>query len=139
MSEFLVKYNIKHLLAQDRKKEGSKNVLSRSTKKLDEFLQNTWWIKEATEVLDRAKTSRMEILRNATEEDCAQQCEGMCLQHSPVRFSCSAARSDRTQAGKVQKYNDHRPGELWEKSFYSHRYKSSLKNLVIRQTTSTHE
>ena len=36
-------------------------------------------MEEATEILDRAKTSRMEILRKAAEEDCAQQCEGMWL------------------------------------------------------------
>ena len=30
--------------------------------------------------MDRAKTSRMEIVRKAAEEDCAQQCEGMMPQ-----------------------------------------------------------
>ena len=67
MSEFLVKQNTKdtteiYALAQERKTEGNKDfvnyVLSRSSKKLDELLQ----MEEATEVLDRAKTSRMEIL-----------------------------------------------------------------------------
>ena len=37
-------------------------------------------MKGATEVLDRAKTSRMEILRKAAEEYCGQQYEGMWLQ-----------------------------------------------------------
>ena len=37
-------------------------------------------MEEAAEVLDRAKISRMEILRPTVVEDCAQQCEGMWLQ-----------------------------------------------------------
>lgn len=49
-------------------------ILLQSSKKLDELLQSTWCMEEATEVLDRGKTSRMEILRNAAE-DCTQQCE----------------------------------------------------------------
>ena len=34
-------------------------------------------MEEATEALYRVKTSRMEVLRKAAEEDCAQQCEGI--------------------------------------------------------------
>ena len=48
-------------------------------KKLDEHLQKTWWMEEAAKVLGRAKTSRVEILRKAAEEDSAQQYEGMFL------------------------------------------------------------
>ena len=39
-------------------------------------------MEEAAEVLDRTKTSRMEILRKAAEKDCAQLCEGMWLQRA---------------------------------------------------------
>ena len=41
---------------------------------LDELLQNTQWMEEATQLLDRPKTSRMEILCKAAEKDCTQQC-----------------------------------------------------------------
>ena len=40
---------------------------------------NTWRMEEATEALYRTKTSRMEVLRKAAEEDSTQQYEGMCL------------------------------------------------------------
>ena len=36
-------------------------------------------MEEAAKVLCRAKTSRVEILRKAAEEDSTQQYEGMCL------------------------------------------------------------
>ena len=61
-------------------------------------------MEEATEVLHRAKTSRMEILCKAGEEDCDQQCEGVWLQcgHEvitnnnihPYVFFAAFARSD---------------------------------------------
>ena len=44
-------------------------ALSRSSKKLDELLQKTWRMEEAIKVLGREKTSRMEILRKAAEEN----------------------------------------------------------------------
>ena len=47
-------------------------------KTLDEHLLKTWWMEEAAKVLCRAKTSRVEILRKAAEEDSTQY-EGMCL------------------------------------------------------------
>ena len=66
LSELLVKLNIKdttelYTLAQEKKKVGNKDlanyILLQSSKKLDELLQSTWCMEEATEVLDRGKTS----------------------------------------------------------------------------------
>ena len=69
VSEFLVKRNIKDTKEsqkkeqeqeeQERKTEGNKDfdnyILSRSSKKLDELLKNTWRMEEAAEVLNKAK------------------------------------------------------------------------------------
>lgn len=85
VSEFLVKNNVKHTnelfaLAKERQSAGNKDlanyVLSRSSKKIDELLENTWRMEGAKEQLERANTPRMDILRKASQEECVPQCQG---------------------------------------------------------------
>ena len=95
VSEFLVKHKIKNstelnALTQERKKECNKDsvnfVLSRFNKKNDELLQSIWLIEEATEVLDRVKTSRMEILWKASKKIVLNNVKG-CGSSVPVKLS----------------------------------------------------
>ena len=88
VSEFITKHEIKDqtsLLAtaneqyEQGKRDLAQFVLSRSSKSLDELVQQTWKMKEASRIIQRKNKSRMEIIREASVENCAQECEGQWL------------------------------------------------------------
>lgn len=88
VSEFIVKHDIKNqtaLLAtaseqnEEGKKDLAKFVLSRSSKSLDELVQQTWRMREASATLKRQKLSRMDIIREAATGGCVEGCEGVWL------------------------------------------------------------
>ena len=74
VSEFIHKHDIRDqtyflAVANAQREEGKKDLanyaLSRSLKSLDELIQQTWRMKEASAVLKRQQASRMEIIREA--------------------------------------------------------------------------
>ena len=79
VSEFICKHDKREqtslfAVANAQHEEGKKDLanfaLSRSSKSLDELIQQTWRMKEAGAVLKRQKASRMEIIRKAVVENC---------------------------------------------------------------------
>ena len=154
MSDILVKQNIKsttklYALVQERKNESYKDlasdVLLWSSKKLDdpaEYMADGRSYKAIG--FDRAKTSKIKVLRKVAEEDWAWQCEEMFLQRAyevitnnnihPYVFA--AAQQDPTGVGKVPKYNDHRPSQLWEN--FKLAPLQIIFETVIQQTASMH-
>ena len=88
VSEFMHKHDIRDqtsllAVANDQQEEGKKDLanyaLSRSSKSLDELIQQTWKMKEASAVLKRQKASRMEIILEAAAGNCVENCEGVWL------------------------------------------------------------
>ena len=88
VSEFIVKNNIKNetallAIADAQSVEGKKDlanyVICRSSKSLNELIQQTWKMKEASATLERKKRCRMDIIREAADGQCVQGCEGMWL------------------------------------------------------------
>ena len=63
--------------------EGKKDlvnyVLCHSSKSLNELIQQTWKIKNASIILERKKRCRMDIIREAAAGQCVQGCEEMWL------------------------------------------------------------
>ena len=80
------KSKIKHLLAiaNEKNEEGKKDlaqfVLSRSSRSLDELIDQTWKMKEASKIVRRKNQSRMEIIREASAANCTEGCKGQWLQ-----------------------------------------------------------
>ena len=88
VSEFIVKNDIKNetallAIANEQSVEGKKDlanyVLCRSSKGLNEVIQQTWKMKEASATLEREKRCRLDIIREAAAGECVQGCEGMWL------------------------------------------------------------
>ena len=50
-----------------------------SSKGLNELIQQTWKMKNASKILERKKRCRMDIIREAAPGQCVQGCEGMWL------------------------------------------------------------
>ena len=79
-------------------------------------------MQEAAEVLDWAKISIMEILRETAVADCAQQCEGMWLQCAYEVITNSNIQPDVFAAALGDRIEDrcgnyHRPSQFWENHF----------------------
>ena len=88
VSEFIVKNGIKDetallAMANEQSLEGKKDlvnyVLCHSSKGLNELIQQTWKMKNASKILERKNRSRMDIVREAAAGQCVQGCEGMWL------------------------------------------------------------
>ena len=84
VSEFLVKNNIHRdtdlfYEANKRKSEGQTDfaafLLFRSSKSLNDLIENTWKMNNAKASIEREKTTRMEILMNCQSENCVDGCE----------------------------------------------------------------
>ena len=73
-----------HALAQEQREQGKTDlaefILNRSPKKLSELLQTTWDMKGAKEKITRSRKTRMEILNEAIQSECATACNGAWLQ-----------------------------------------------------------
>ena len=73
-----------HALAQEQREQGKTDlaefILNRSPKKLSELLQTTWDMKGAKEKITRSRKTRMEILNEAVQSECATACNGAWLQ-----------------------------------------------------------
>ena len=85
VSEFLIKNNIKrqtelNAVANAQSKEGKKDlanfVLSRSTKSLQELMENTWKMESAQAQLTRQKQLRIDIIRKTAVTTCVDGCNG---------------------------------------------------------------
>ena len=134
VSEFIHKHDIRDqtsllAVANDQQEEEKKDLanyaLSRSSKSLDELIQQTWRMKEASAVLKRQKASRMEIIREAAAGNCVENCEGVWLKCAeevlvnnklhPVLFA--AAVRDLLMFGRgkyMQECHDSWPDKLWQ-------------------------
>ena len=55
-------------------------LIARSRKVICELIDNTWEIKEANEKLERARKSRIQILKEASNGQCITGCNGLWLQ-----------------------------------------------------------
>ena len=84
VSEFLLKRNIRRdtelfYEAKKRKEEEQANmvafVLSRSSKSLNDLIENTWRMSNAKASIEREKLTRMEILRKCQSERCVDGCD----------------------------------------------------------------
>ena len=84
VSEFLLKNNIRRdtelfYEANKRKEEGQTDlaafVLSRSSKSLNDLIENTWRMNNAKASIEREKLTRMEILRKCQSESCVDGCD----------------------------------------------------------------
>ena len=89
VSDFLVKHEVKNstqlfALAKTRKDDGQSDlanfVLSRSSKSLNELIENTWKMEQAPSELQRELASRHDLLKKADEKDCIEGCNGVWLE-----------------------------------------------------------
>ena len=89
VSEFMLAQNIKtqtglFAIADEQKKEGKKDlanyVLSRSTKSINDLIENTWKMESASKRMRRSTISRMQLIRERKEEDCVESCNGLWLE-----------------------------------------------------------
>ena len=89
VADFTVEKGIKSetellAIANEQKEEGKKDladfVLSRTSKCLNDLIQQTWKMKGASSTLEREKTSRMDMIRKAASVECATACEGRWLE-----------------------------------------------------------
>jgi len=89
VSEFMVTQNIKNqtelfAIADEQKKEGKKDlanyVLSRSTKAINDLIENTWRMESASKRMRRSTISRMQVIKERKEEDCIDGCNGLWLE-----------------------------------------------------------
>ena len=85
VSEFLVQQNITSqtelfAVANEQKNQGKKDlanfVLSRSSKNLNEVMENTWRMFNSEKDLVRERTSRMEMIKEFAEKLCDERCNG---------------------------------------------------------------
>ena len=88
VGEFLIQNNIKRdtelfAVANSRKKEGQKDlanfILSKSTKAVNDLIENTWRMHNASAQLEREKVSRMELIYESFKGDCVEGCDGQWL------------------------------------------------------------
>ena len=133
MSELIVKNGIKDetallAMANEQSLEGKKDlvnyVLCHSSKGLNELIQQTWKMKNASKILERKKRCRMDIVREAAAGQCAQGCEGMWLKCAeevlynnkvhPILYAAARARTAHLGKGQVQKSYDSRQNKLWQ-------------------------
>ena len=84
VSEFLVKHDIHRdtelfAEANSRKEEGQTDlaafVLSRSSKALNDLIENTWKMHDAKATISREKTTRMEVLEKERSKSCVDGCD----------------------------------------------------------------
>lgn len=55
-------------------------IVNRGTKVVEEVIATAWEMEEASEVLERSKLSRVEILEKALDNPCDENCNGQWLQ-----------------------------------------------------------
>ena len=88
VAEFMIRNNIRrstvlYAVTNKRKAEGDKDlaefVLSRSSKTLQELIQNTWELENTKANLEREDTKRMDIVTAASEGECEEGCGGQWL------------------------------------------------------------
>ena len=67
-------------IANAQKQEGKKDladfVLSRNSKSLNDLIQQTWKMNDASLALQRRESSRMDLMRTAASSKCAMNCDG---------------------------------------------------------------
>lgn len=85
VSEYLVKHNVQtenelHVIAKQRHDDGEKDmysyIINKSQKALSEIVSTTWKIQNAPAVVVRKSKSRLDILRDYTNTECAEGCDG---------------------------------------------------------------
>ena len=85
VSQIMVEGNIKNVielqaLAFEQKEEGKTDLaeflVNRTPRAVADMMQSTWEIEEAKAKLERAKKTRMELLQEARQSECAQGCNG---------------------------------------------------------------
>ena len=131
VADFIVEKGIKsetELLAiANEQNEGKKDladfVLLRTSKCLNDLIQQTWKMKGASSTLEREKTSRMDLIRKAASVECATACEGRWLECAqevlvenkvhPIVFA-AALRAVIFREREVPKHNHSWPNELWQ-------------------------
>ena len=88
VAEFMVTHNIHHeaelmAVAKERHDEGQKDlyqfIVGKSTKFLSELIDRTWKVNDAAATLSRENVSRMTLLKQHSEKDCATSCNGEWL------------------------------------------------------------
>lgn len=88
VSDFLIENKIKnttelYAVAKKRKNEGEKDlatfVLSRSSKSITELIENSWKMENASNVLERNKISRIDLMRQKGQEPCIDGCDKFWL------------------------------------------------------------
>ena len=88
VSEFVLKNSVKRdteifALAKVRKDEGQTDLanflLSKSSKALNELIDNTWKMENASHNLHRESLSRIDIIRNKLTEECVANCNKIWL------------------------------------------------------------
>ena len=88
VADFLLTHKIRtskqlFAVANEQKNEGKKElanfVLSRSSKCLNELIENAWQMQSAEYEIQRAKKSRIELLRECGDGDCVEGCNGLWL------------------------------------------------------------
>ena len=67
-------------LASTRKADGKTDlaefVVNRGNKVVEEVIATAWEMEKASEALHRKRMTRLEILENALEDPCNEQCNG---------------------------------------------------------------
>ena len=85
VSEIIVEKKLKSLvelqaLASEQKSEGKTDLaeflINRTPRAVADILNSTWQIENAQEKLARSKKTRMQILQEARESECAEGCDG---------------------------------------------------------------
>ena len=86
VAEFLVEHNIKNdtqlfAEAHSQKSAGKKDLanflLCRSSKAINDLIDNTWRMESAQTELDRANVPRMDVLMNCSMQECLNECNGV--------------------------------------------------------------
>ncbi len=73
-----------HAFAQEQREEGKSDVvqfiLSKQPKAIHDLLETTWAMKTAKQSLDQMKKSRLDIILEASKEECRDGCNGQWLE-----------------------------------------------------------
>ena len=86
VSELLIKHNIKSdtalfAKAHEQKEAGKKDlahfVMSRSSKALQDVIQNTWKMHTSSEKLNRQRLCRLEVIQQCKDGECVSGCDGV--------------------------------------------------------------
>ena len=121
VSEFTVANNIRSeselmVVAKARHREGEKDlykfIINKSSTSLSELLDLTWKMNDASKNVERAKESRISILKVHLEKECLPQCHGewlVCakqvLQQNGINLYCFASALHQLQKGRQKRLN----------------------------------